>query len=139
MSLTQTNNMNTEDLLTNLRGLLGLLDGIDVINTKGKKDYLHIEFTVTDAFSRLIVFSLAEASNTILSVRTKYDPCNDELEKNPEKGLIYAFRSGSNPNAIDEFNWLGAHLAWKMYRCDLISSDEEQRYSMMFGAVSRSN
>jgi hypothetical protein len=130
--------MNPDDLLQNIKQLLESNNGINVTEVKGNQNYLEIEFTVTDAFSRLLVFSLAEATNTLLAVWSKHDLCSEESKLNPEEGLIYAFRSGSNTDAIDEFSWLGAHLTWSMYRCGLIKSNEEKRYCKLFGAVSKS-
>jgi hypothetical protein len=130
--------MNPEELLQNIKELLETNNGINVTGVKVSQKYLEIEFTVTDAISRLLVYSLAEATNALLAVWPKYDLCSEESKLNPEEGLIYAFRSGSNPNAVDEFGWLGAQLTWSMYRCGLINSNEEKRYCKLFGAVSKS-
>jgi hypothetical protein len=130
--------MNPEDLLHNIKELLGCINGVNVIEVKGNLEYLEVEFTVTDALSRLLIFYSAEAANVTLAVWSKYDPCSEESKLNPEEGLIYAFRSGSNSGAIDEFSSLGAHLTWSMYKCGLISSNEEQRYCELFRAISRS-
>ena len=130
--------MKHDELLQNIRELLETNNGVNVTEVKGSQKYLEIEFTVTDAFSRLLVFSLAEATNILLAVWSKYELCSEESKLNPEEGLIYAFRSSSNTDALDEFSWLGAHLTWYMYKCGLIDTYEEKRYCKLFGAVSRS-
>ena len=130
--------MSHDELLQNLRELLEVNSGIKVTEAKGNQEYLEIEFTVADAFSRLLIYSLAEASNSLLSVWSKYDPCAENAQKNPEECLLYAFRSDSNLDVIDEFSWLGAHLTWSMYRCGLITAKEEKDYCKLFGAACRS-
>ncbi|MEW8367327.1 MAG: hypothetical protein AB2700_13860 [Candidatus Thiodiazotropha taylori] len=130
--------MSHDELLQNLRELLEANSGINVTEAKGNQEYLEIEFTVADAFSRLVIHSLAEASNSLLSVCSKFDPCSEDAQKNPEECLIYAFRSDSNHNVIDEFSRLAAHLAWIMYRCGLITAEEEKECCKLFGAACRS-
>jgi hypothetical protein len=130
--------MRTDELLQQISELLEENNGVCVTNVKGNEKYSEIEFTVSDAYSRLLVFFIAEASNINLVVWCKHDPCSEESKLNPEESLIYAFRSGPNSDVTDEFNWLGAHLTWRMYRCGLINEKEEKRYCKLFNAVSRS-
>ncbi len=128
--------MNTDELLTYIKELIEVNEGIYVTAVKGSRNYLELEFQVTDAFSRLLVHALAESSNVDLAVWLKEDLCSESSKLYPDEGLIYAFRSGPDPD--EEFRWLGAHLTWTMYRCDLISAKEEKWYCEIFGAVSRS-
>ncbi len=130
--------MNPNELLKYIKELIEVNEGVSVTSVRESPKYLELQITVTDAFSRLLVHALAEASNIDLALWVKDDLCSDSSKLNPEEGLIYAFTSAPDSNAAEEFCWLGAHLAWIMYRCDLISANEEKRYCEIFGAASRS-
>lgn len=130
--------MEPDELLHNVHELLGTVEGIKIIHVKGNREFFDIEFTVTDEFSRLLVFYLAEASNTILAVWSNCDPCSEVSRLNLDEGLIYALRSSESSQSIDQLCWLGSHLTWKLYQCGLLTPYEEREYCKLFGAVSRS-
>lgn len=130
--------MNPDELLKHIKELIEINEGVCVTAVKESPKYLELQINITDAFSRLLVYYLAEASNVVLAVWVKEDLCSESSKLNPEEGLIYAFRSSADSDPMEEFCWLGAHLTWIMYRCDLISADEEKRFCEIFGAVSRS-
>lgn len=39
---------------------------------------------------------------------------------------------------MDQANWLGAHLAWAMFKMGVINAKEEKHFCSIFGAVSKS-
>jgi len=130
--------MRSDKLLGHIKSLLLLLKGVEVVAMTVDDGHLRIEFTISDAYSRLLIFSAAEASNIKLSVWVKGDPCSEESKLRPDDSLAYAFNSPADCDAIDAFCWLGAHLTWRLHECGLMSSNDELKYCKVFGANSRS-
>ncbi len=130
--------MESSEILLYLQQLMEKNEGVDVIGISEGKDVLMLEFTVTDAGSRLLLVSAAGGANLFLDFWDHHEPGSPQAIANPEKAIHYRYRSNKEYEPIDNFCWLGAHLTWKMYKVGVVSSIEEKHYCEVFNAVSRS-
>lgn len=97
-----------------------------------------LQFCVHDSKTRMLVNFVSEVSNISLYTYARMHPGELEPDADPDDELVYEYRSKPGGDVTDQACWLGAHLAWAMFKMGLITADQERDFCRAFGAVSRS-
>lgn len=118
--------------------IISLNQGIVWGDSKLHETFFRLQFFVYDSKSRMLIHFVSEASNINLNAYARMHPCELEPDMDPDGALVYEYISKSGDDTMDQACWLGAHLAWAMFKMGVISADQEQDFCRSFGAVSRS-